>query len=124
MDVDAINRVPTSTIFFKIGPDLQLQLWIDCGYLAHRHTGQPQHSFSQMRGRSHDSTAFVNQSLHSLIKVKAALAAWAACQVRLHYLDFCGTEFPVDIEMETSNRFKTAHIKTVFHKLSTFSGSL
>src|SRR5579859_284512 len=113
--MDAIHRVPTSTVFFKVSPNLHLQLWIDCGYFANRHTGQAQHSLAQVRGGAYNGTAFVNQSLHTLIEVKATFAAWAAVQMRLHHRDLLGTEFPVDIEMETSNGFKATHIETFFH---------
>ena len=76
---------------------------------------QAQHGFSQVRRRSHDGTAFVNQPLYSFVKVKATLATWAVCQMCLHHCNFLIAEFPVDIEMETGNRFKTIHIETFFH---------
>ena len=110
-----MNRVPTSAIFFEVCPNFHLQLWIDCGYSPNRHTGQAQHGFSQVRRRSHDGTALVNQPLYSFIKVKATLATWAVCQMCLHHCNFLIAEFPVDIEMETGNRFKTIHIETFFH---------
>src|SRR5579859_5540175 len=115
MQADAMNRVPTSTVFFQVSPNLHLQLRVECCYIAHRLAGQSQHGFSQVRGRAHDGTAFVNQPLHALIEVKATFATWASNQMRLHYRDFLGAEFPVDIEMETSNSFKTAHVETFFH---------
>ena len=93
----AIERVPTSTIFFKIGSDLHLQLWIECYDLANRHASQAQYCFPQVCWRAHDGTAFVNQSLHALIKVKATFATRAADQMLLHDFDFIETEFPVNI---------------------------
>src|SRR5690349_21970628 len=98
------QRAP-SAVFFEVSANLHLQLGVDCGHSANRHVGQEQHSLAQVGGGAHDGTAFVNQSLYPLIKVKATLAAWAVGQMFLHHRDFLGTEFPVDIEMETSNSF-------------------
>src|SRR5260221_7525360 len=60
-----------------------------------------------------NSTAFVNKPLHTFVKMKATFAIWTVREMLLHNSDFLGTEFPINVEMKTSNSFITAH--TVIH---------
>jgi hypothetical protein len=45
--------------------------------------------------------------------MKATFAIWAVREMLLHNNDFLGTEFPINVEMKTSNSFITAY--TVIH---------
>src|SRR5437879_7996586 len=61
----------------------------------------------------HNSRALENKQIHTFIKMKATFANWTVREMLLHNNDFLGTEFPINVEMKTSNSFITAY--TVIH---------
>jgi|SRR5215467_10144107 len=88
---------------------LQLQLWVKIDGLTKGSVSQAHHSLTQVRGRALDCTAFMNQSLDLHIEMKAIPAIGTGGEVLLHNSHFLNAEFPVNIQVKTSNGFDAIH---------------
>ncbi len=91
---------------FNICSDLHLYFGIKSNLLA---ACQAQYCLTKMSRGLLDRTAFVDQSRNSDVKMKATFATRTGSEMLLHNRDFLGTEFPVNIEVKTSNSLITIH---------------
>src|SRR5260370_41807003 len=111
---------PSFSTFFDISSDLHLQNRVEIGQLTTGQASQAQHCFTQMSGGALDCTTFVNEPLETRIKVKAAFATWTFREMLPYCYNFLDSEFPVNIEMKTSNSLKTTH---TIHSIFSCTGS-
>jgi hypothetical protein len=107
--------MPSFRTFFDISSDLHLQNRVEIGQLTTGQASQAQHCFTQMGGGALDCTTFVNKPLETRIKMKAAFATLTFREMLPYCYNFLDSEFPVNIEMKTSNSLKTTHtIHSIF----------
>ncbi len=95
---------------------LHLQLWVKIDRLANGYVSQAHHSLAQVCGRALDCTAFMNQPLDLHIEMKAISAIGTGGEVLPYNGHFLNAEFPINIQMKTSNSFNAIHT-FFFHSL-------
>jgi hypothetical protein len=77
---------------------------------------QAHHSLAQVCGRALDCTAFMNQALDLQIEMKAISAIGTGGEMVPYNGHFLNAEFPINIQMKTSDSFNAIHT-FFFHSL-------